>query len=398
MKQTLYIHIGRPKVGSSAIQHFLHTNRASLECQGCIYPKNGIYQGANHRLALTFLPNLPDYRIVEKQNSADIYQQLIDEIIDSQLPKAVVSSENFWLINPGKIPSSLHRNFEVKIVCYVRRQDDVVASSIIQEIKGGQLAIDFDLESYICEPARRQLLDYFEVLKKWAKTFGEENILVRVVEHTKDKQGIERDLLSVLGIDNTQDFKIETLKKNASPARDVLELINEINQFPVGDLAKRGLAGPLTEISQIIGFDESLDSKNLLSPAQRQDILDTYRDSNSRLAQTYLGIEEKDLFPPINQSDWSAGYTEFEIKRFRQILAGIMVYQQRHIVQMRGTINDQQRRLKRLEELLEHGSEPLNQPVDSSCSLPAEPLPPNKKNMLARFINFFALNGKAGNR
>ncbi|MEM1152888.1 MAG: hypothetical protein AAGI44_02030, partial [Pseudomonadota bacterium] len=55
----VYIHIGYPKTGSSAIQSHIFTNRAWFETQGVYIPRTGYASGMGHsKLINADLPNL----------------------------------------------------------------------------------------------------------------------------------------------------------------------------------------------------------------------------------------------------------------------------------------------------------------------------------------------------
>lgn len=54
MKPTLFLHIGRPKTGSTALQHFLMKNRQRLLDNGILYPLTGSYQLSSHLFAYAY--------------------------------------------------------------------------------------------------------------------------------------------------------------------------------------------------------------------------------------------------------------------------------------------------------------------------------------------------------
>jgi hypothetical protein len=55
VKKTIFVHIGRPKVGLIAIQRFFKTNRKVLLENGVLYPVCGERQNASYQLAEVLL-------------------------------------------------------------------------------------------------------------------------------------------------------------------------------------------------------------------------------------------------------------------------------------------------------------------------------------------------------
>ncbi len=327
MKPELTIHIGRPKVGSTALQGFLNQNRAALAGQGVCYPKTGLYHGASHHFSLVFLPSLPDYPVVKDIRPDELYQALAAEVAESGLSRAVISSENFWLARPAKLKPLLSERFDVKIVAYLRRQDEVMVSSFVQEIRGGMLSLDTAMDDYLGDRGRLKLLDYDAVLSEWEQVFGFENVSVRLYEAMTD--GIERDFLSVLGIKPGRDFRFVAARRNASPALDLLRMLETLRGYPVGEVSHRQLSGILTEVSEQLGVDPAHDPKRLISSAQRRQVLSHFIDSNRRLFERHDCDGQR--FPEIEADDDAAPPEIPELDREQRALLGIIAYQQRQI-------------------------------------------------------------------
>lgn len=330
MKPELTIHIGRPKVGSTAIQAFLNQNRAGLLKQGLCYPKTGLYHSASHHFSLVFLPGLPDHRVVRDIQPAELFAQLRAEFESSGASRALISSENFWLVKPAKLAAQVAEYFDVKIIAYLRRQDDVLMSSFIQEVRGGSQSLDQPMDDYLSDKSRLQLLDYDQVLASWEKSFGQENIEVRLYEAIDPEQGIERDFLQALDIDTEAGFIFGKTKKNASPAVDILKMLESIREFPVGELSHRQLSGILSEVSGQLGEAERYDSRRLISAAQRQRVIEHFAASNARLFERYDCGGAR--FPvQVPEETMDAAPVEVTLDRNHRALLGILSYQQRQI-------------------------------------------------------------------
>lgn len=355
MKKTLYIHIGRPKTGSSAIQHFLADNRKVLARHGCLYPQTGQHHKASHKFALVFLPSLPDAKLVKGQSPKELYGALADEVSRSGLKKAVISSEMFYLTEPDDIMRSLRDQFHVKIICYVRRQDEVLLSSYVQEIKGNEMSVLVNFDEYLRNPTRMALLDYKSNLDKWAAVFGHDAIIVRVYHKAGIRDTIFEDFFRTLGMRLTDEYQLPTMRLNPSPARDILEMITHVNRFRVSDAVLRQLRAPLVRISETIGNGDKFDTNLLLNQNERRKIMQMFAKSNRQVAQTYLGREDGILFETDFPED-AAGADEYqgiELYRFVQIVAGLFVNQQKEISDLRARLIHQADRIAALERQLD---------------------------------------------
>lgn len=354
MKKKLYIHIGRPKVGSSAIQHFLFMNRDYLLNKNkMLYPKTGVLQKASHRLALVFLPGFMDASSVKKNiDCNDIYDELVDEIENSGAASAVISSENFYFVEPHKLALSLQNRFDVKIICYVRRQDEVLVSSFVQEIKGNAIPFDTTFEEYTSNTLRMELLDYYPILTKWGKTFGNENIIVRVYENGQMQKNIFSDFLDSIGILINNKFRLPEKRLNPSPSLDILEYIHLINKFDADETVYRNLRRPLLDISESMELPAALSSKNVFTLDQRISIIDKYKDSNSKVAREFLNRSEGILFfkSPVDDQLAPVKYQGISFDRLTKITAGLFLYQADMDFQLKKRIIKSEKRIIHLEE------------------------------------------------
>ena len=348
MKPTLYIHIGRPKTGSSALQTFLYQNRTTLADRGICYPEVGRYQRASHKLSLLYLPRLPDSTVVKGITAESMYAELAREILDSGAASAVISSEHFWLINPKQLPALLQEQFDVRIVAYLRRQDDVLISSFIQEVKSGSLSIDVDLDAYTQDSRRLNLLDYEQVLQRWAAAFSQDNIIVRLYEDLAEEHGIECDFLSIIGQAEETGFKFSDVRRNVSPPLEVLRLVDELEGLDLDKISKRRLIALFSKASHVLDSREGTSASALLSTAQRRQILLKFEPSNVQLGQAFLS-QPGSPFPGLVEVDEvqaaNSKVGTLDVEQRSRLLTATVAEQQRQL----GIIKN---RLARAEEAL----------------------------------------------
>ena len=330
MTKTLYIHIGRPKVGSTAIQRFLKFNRERLLEQGILYPRTGERENASHLLA-------------EAMSAEDVaarealFTELVAEIDAADCQSAILSSENFYFVDPGQLAACFPERFQVKIVCYVRRQDEVLVSSYIQEMKDGSLEPEDEqnLDRYLGGKERLRLLDYKAMLDNWAAVFGEGNIVVRVFEKGQLKGNLFGDIMDVLGLYLDDDYRLPPQRVNPTPASDILALIKVINAYDEPKHFKRQLKSRLVEISEILDYDARFDAKQVFSAQRREKALAKFARSNAETARKYLGRSDGVLFrEPVRDAPASPGAISadtYSLDRMAEIWIGMLVAQQKRI-------------------------------------------------------------------
>jgi hypothetical protein len=341
VKPRLYLHIGRPKVGSTAIQTLLHENREHLSTCGFLYPQSVMHKNASHKLALVFQPRLRDAASVSDCSAEEIYDALYREAVDVGLPRIVASTENLFLIHPARLAPMLKSRFDTTIICYLRRQDHVLASSLIQEIKDGAVTPDVDVAAYAGFPKRLEYLDYNLILGRWAEAFGADKIVVRVMEPSQLRGSLYEDFLHVLGLES-DGFKAPRAKANPSPALDALEFIRLIDDTAgVGMMSRSQLHQFVLSASEQNGNCGSYDSTSLISNAIRHRLLAQFRESNASVAKRFLGRDNGVLFEDTTVPDAAESkYSGLDLTRFARMVASVVTNQQRQIVRLQNRVRD----------------------------------------------------------
>ena len=137
MKKELYVHIGLPKTGTTALQTFFNTNTEALLNAGYYYPK--AFRDSEN-MAHHILP----YLIAS--GSEDIVNILSREISESEnnykFTKIILSSEGFINLLLDSSTSSLFDlflsqmeiDFQVKIILSIRKINEYIKSIYVQNI------------------------------------------------------------------------------------------------------------------------------------------------------------------------------------------------------------------------------------------------------------------------
>ncbi|MFT6285983.1 MAG: hypothetical protein ACJA09_000722 [Alcanivorax sp.] len=256
-----------------------------------------------------------------------LWRQLAQEV-DHEKPQSVLlSSENFWFVDPANLPASLEDSYQVRVIAHIRRQDNVICSSFCEEVKREQISLDTDVESYALHSHRLGFLDYAEILRAWSQRFGAENINVRVYEHVS-VTGISADLCSLLDV-NFSELSIEESRVNPGLPYDVLSLISRSKHFKAGDAAKRRFVTALSESVVMLEPDAAYDTAGLFSLALRQKIMAHFEASNDEIFRNYIHDDATELFPALGNQELAAPDTHIDEKRMVQLLLGLHAQQEK---------------------------------------------------------------------
>ena len=271
MKFRIYLHIGRHKTGTTQIQRWLMKNREELKKNGYYYPETGMSPTSGQG-------GLP-WSIRFRGDHASLFRQLKEEVIECGCDNIIISSEAF--LEPGVWEDILFEYFadqiyDVRIIAYIRRQDEFFESAYNQAVKGA---------GRMCEPSQYHCrLDHRDVLAGWMKQFGRNKFSIGVYAKPLFRNGdLIYDFCSRIGID-PQGFAILSSDANQSLSRRSIEFIRVINKMQLPAAEREQLVARFLELKDL-HFEDTC--PYFLSPVDRQSLIDQHVDSNSSLAQDY---------------------------------------------------------------------------------------------------------------
>lgn len=188
---TVFLHIGAPKTATSTIQSILSRNYQQLRENGILYPRACLSGDAHHALACDLIEThqgfaMPDlwYGEIPRQASWQLLRKEIEENREG-LEKVILSTELLFGQDHrlqdmlAEIKTHL-QGFDIKVVVYLRRQDQLYSSLYNQDVKGARQWPGSAYELYETHQLLRN--DYVTLLESWANAFGRENILLRSFE------------------------------------------------------------------------------------------------------------------------------------------------------------------------------------------------------------------------
>lgn len=307
---TLYLHIGTPKTGTTALQAFCWRNRSALMRRGYSYMRPPF-----------FYPNASKERnghfLSQKRSEADgsilsprgrrEWNGGMDAISAQfrRVPNVILSDEGIWNADQNGLwrdlrAESERRGFHVRVIVYLRRQDQFLSSRWGQRVKVPDSAISemrFDDVLKIADEWTH--LNYYRMLEGIAAEFGRASVVARIYDRSRFPDGdIVKDFLSILGIAPDEEFRFSP-ERNISLHGNVLEIkriINSIPEIRANPEKVRLVAAVARRCSQQEGEGTR---QSLFSPEERTEFLGRYEESNRCLARDYFGDAERELFPPI---------------------------------------------------------------------------------------------------
>ena len=306
--KTLWIHIGMPKTGTTALQEFLDINQATLRQEGFLYRRmpfsyrkdqsqisgrrNGYFL---HGLAETARGYDPARVEAEREEGFQILEQWFRET-----DRILLTDENLWTrIQEGETYLDHLRRYrdrtgrEIRIVVYLRPQEEFLESLYRQRVDGNAAV-------QVWDEFREQMLpslDYPAKLHRITQALGKEALRVRVYQTSlvrADPQFLFSDFMETIGTALREGYQIPEQLRNQSLDRDGVELKRIMNRSVREDQdksldGKRFLKNaamesryPFVDAPEISYFS----TEELLAFRER------FREGNQQIARDYLDREE----------------------------------------------------------------------------------------------------------
>ena len=310
---TAILHIGAGKTGSTAIQHALSFNTRKLEEAGFIYPR---ILNVTRKYGLIDHNNLA-YALFDGRPTADLVA--VSSHLDSLAitGKTIILSAEVFYMRPleSKYPNHINyirekrdailrtRNLlasfeEVKVVCYVRRQDLWFESIYNEQVKHCKNRGN-SFKEFLTSILERH---FAEQLDLWAEFFGQQNIIIRPYEKSQLINGnAVDDFLNILGFGSVSELGPAPENQNTvNPrlSRDALEFSQIICQLKLNPVERRYWQKALWKVSEdmLITHTEPPSWQRLITYQERQQLLDKYTKDNVYVAQKYLDRTDGILF------------------------------------------------------------------------------------------------------
>jgi hypothetical protein len=227
--RTIYIHIGAHKTGTTTIQHALYKNQDVLRKNGILCPKSGrsfLDTAGNHNLGFE-LAGIKHMFNPENGTWADLKKE-INHANDCQ--KVLISSEVLSILDIEKIKyiKELLNQYKVKIIMYIRRQDETLQSTWVEVVRNvGQKPPIVSFHDWLQKfNYRVNNTEYLEIINKWEHAFSRENLILKILEPSQINKSLFNDFLSSCSINLPEITEVPN--KNISPGVKTIEAIRLI--------------------------------------------------------------------------------------------------------------------------------------------------------------------------
>lgn len=297
LSNTLFIHIGTGKTGTSAIQHYcLH----HAKYHNFVYPKSCIKGYGHHSLAGSYT-NEKEF----KTQLGEMQREL--SRLQFQNKDVFISSEEFVFMPKlyiSMLAKSLNSlSFKIKIIYSYRNQIDSIKSHYFELIYQGKKFKDQGGKEHMMyigniDEFFNNHTDSFNNLKiisPWANVFGKENVITFLYDKAYFNSNFLNAFLRII------DPKIvigphKNKVIHHSLDSKFIEIIKKLDKLGINDETRKKIVVLLKEISKG-------DNKDILTPKFENIIKDTYKESNKTFLNNFVDDEKQyKIFETYNLS------------------------------------------------------------------------------------------------
>ena len=245
--KSLVLHIGDPKTGSTSIQQVLGNQLYESDAVSVDYP--------DHLNSFPLANSLWDKK--QADHRMPRFTRLAEWLAASQADVAIVSSEQFFRVNPAVLQQALDEFLpdfahSVRVVAYVRPHVNRLLSAYMQRTKAG--LYQGDMKTFFERSKREKLLIYAPRFQQWRDQFGDRFTLRPLIRDQLRDGDVVTDFLDHAL--NGHSFKLRSrIEANPSMSLEHLAGLREVqailnrNQIvagtrhSVGDHISRSLSG-----------------------------------------------------------------------------------------------------------------------------------------------------------
>ena len=308
-KQTIWLHIGTEKTGSTSIQNACMSNRGILAAAGVLYPQAPLLGSVQAHPGLVHFAatagdeiRLPQIRSRSAEAPWDIesfrsgfLDKLAREIEDSRCTTILMSSEHLYsrLSQPAsveKLVASLRTiAAEVKVIAYLRPQYQLLPSLYSTQVKGGRTRKPLPLSRI-----KDRLYNYNAILERWEGAAGLANVTVRRFGGAYFfGHDLLADFFHATGVTLPEGFKPPAVARNQALDADAIEFLRVANEVN----AKSGSKVDPSSWHAMIKQLEALSDRDMpvVSPDMLKELDAMYKPSNRLVAARHFP-GETDLF------------------------------------------------------------------------------------------------------
>jgi glycosyltransferase involved in cell wall biosynthesis len=286
----IFIHMGLPKTGTSAIQNFLYKERFEMKTHGILYPESITSFNFDRSRKIIFKNNINNFfdhnYLADIQNYPNInhdvfYKKLAAEILENKnCENLILSSENLYFANDKLLfkLKNLFKDLDIKIIFTKRNYYEWLDSYFYEKIYSGRETNGFNY--FFKDLLEKNFLPFDKTTLRWKKIFGEENFLEIDYE---DKNYI----INMLSLFQIPTKIIEKYKYN---------LVNNIKKSPI----KISLISNFNLLNSNLNFYDFINKKisflKKIEKSQNHNVGFTFINRKIINSDNYNFLENKDVF------------------------------------------------------------------------------------------------------
>lgn len=291
-----------PKTATTALQTFLPLNQKLLNRHGFVYPDMPFhFEGVGIRRNghfLTFWTRRKDHPEWKKGFS-------VVEKAFKKYDNVILSDENLWSRQRlqkfwGRVKRKFRRmDVQIKVIVYLRRQDEQVESHWNQKVKSFKVHIDTPFDEYMNSGGYDYMpFDYDASLDRIADRIGKENLIVRVFERQQFEGGtIFSDFLDAIGLSFTDEYQLPEYTSNVRLPDNAVEIKRWVNPLFLNDDVFDFYSESISETFGMASQKERPRPRtSMFSPQERAAFMERYKEGNAYVAREYLGRADGVLF------------------------------------------------------------------------------------------------------
>lgn len=307
------LHIGTHKTGTTSLQAFLRANRDAFAAEGIGIPySDARYRSIDkdrnaHFLLRSVIDVIKPHRANDEDPAFIEHGTAALQEALREYPRVLLTDEALWLQGAiaKKFWPELKRQLaglgaeRVKIVLYLRRQDQFISSLWNQFVKGNTRET-LALEEYVSKKSSRRAMDYDRGISMLEEQFGRENIVVRPFDR-KDFAGgdLYHDFCAAIGCAFSDSLVIPETESNPGLDERFVQIKRIANESPGYREGRNVLMNPAIAAQSASPGKEG----SVLGGKAAAELVARYEEGNARIAREYLGREDGVLFAPVDAGE-----------------------------------------------------------------------------------------------
>ena len=325
----LFLHIGLPKTGTSALQVFLASNIEALSRNNITYPWARADVAIEQRITSGNGAFFAKTAFTAEEDAEVALQQLKHVLSEGR--SVLLSSEFFVDWHRDRV-TKLHElasrsGFQTKVIVYLREQSDHIVTAYFQVLKRGRSVIDKDgagLRRFAKRAvATKHFLDFDALLQMWASVVGRENITVRA-RRTND---LMRDFLRAINISNDEGFDFNVSDINVTPRPQEMKIRAILGVFGPTKRTSDVYLKVVSRLYATTGKRPVDDYNFIVDPDILREIQLTFQSSNERMCEQWFpGLKPSEVLERRNfPAPTPFGNNTVDLESMIAVLGGISI-------------------------------------------------------------------------